>query len=58
MKCKYRKTEIVNGIVHEKCTNKDLKEINKSNNQDITCNRRMCSKFEGEIEKTTSEANK
>ena len=58
MKCKYGKTEIVNSIVHETCENKDLKELNKSNNKDIPCNHTMCSKFEEEIEKTTNEANK
>lgn len=46
MNCKYVKKEIVNGILHEKCTNEELKEINKSNCNDIPCRSENCSKFE------------
>lgn len=44
--CKYCKEEISNRTIHLKCSNEELKEINKSNGKDIPCNRKNCTNYE------------
>ena len=43
--CKYNKIEVVDGIKHEICTNKELNKLNKSNGKNIPC-MNNCGKFE------------
>lgn len=44
--CKYCKHEVSDGIIHEICTNEELKTINKSEDKNIPCIGTDCGKLE------------
>ena len=45
--CKYYKSEISNGIIHEFCLNDELKKLNKSKEKEPHCIKN-CGKYEKE----------
>lgn len=51
--CKFSKNEVVDGIKHEICTNKELKRINKSNDKDLPCIGNGCGKSEEKADNQT-----
>ncbi len=55
--CKYCKHEVINGIIHEQCTNEELNKASNSKEKNIPCmNPQRCGKSEEIITEFSEEA--